>query len=187
MWFKTTKTTFTKSPNTYDILIDGYSDIEQKGFRIILDYAPGTTANSAITQSITVKVNSNTHTFEIPKLNPQNWYGLVVNHMNEFSQVSIHIWEMKYNTKQPTQNKTTDLKLIFTKHVDSPTQEVKNSGTFELRAGTIGITNVRIWDESIEEEKQPLLLNQYIVKDSRYALTIDNAIPPLRMVKEYVR
>jgi hypothetical protein len=41
--------------------------------------------------------------------------------------------------------------------------------------------------ESMEEEKQPVTLNQYVVRESRYALLIDNAIPPLRMVKEYVR
>jgi hypothetical protein len=67
-------------------------------------------------------------------------------------------------------------------------EEVKPTATsFSLVGGTIGITNVRIWNESIEEEKQPLVLNQYVVRDSHLSLAIDNAIPPLRLVKEYVR
>jgi hypothetical protein len=107
--------------------------------------------------------------------------------MNEFSQLAIHLWEMKYNPNQPTQNKTTDLKLILTKHVTITPSDVNSGGTFELRCGSTGITNVRVWSESIEEEKQPITLNQYVVRESRYALLIDNAIPPLRMVKEYVR
>jgi hypothetical protein len=187
MWFKTTKSTFVNSPQTYDIMLDGYSDLENKGYRITLDYSPGTAPNSAVAKGITVKVNEFTKTFDIPQLNKDTWYALVVNHMNDFSQLSIHVWEMKYNPNQPTQNKTTDLRLFYTGHVTIEPEAVNYNGTYELRSGSLGITNVRIWSESIEEEKQPIVLNQYVVKDSRYALLIDNAIPPLRMVKEYVR
>lgn len=187
MWFKTTKTTFVNSSNTYDILLEGYNDLTNKGYRITLDYDAGSTPSSAITKSLTVKVNGETHQFQIPQLIPEKWYALVVNHMNEFSQLSLHIWEMKYNPNQPTQNKTTDLKLIYTDHVSITPADVISGGTFELRAGTYGSTNIRVWSESIEEEKQPITLNQYVVRESRYALLIDNAIPPLRLVKEYVR
>lgn len=183
MWFKTNKTTYVKSPNTYDILLEGYDDATKKGYRFTLNYDEVT----AKTKSITVKINDNTYTLEIPELTVDKWYGIIINHMNEFSQVSLHIWETKYNHSQPTQNKTTDLRLVHTKNVNIIPTQVKNDKFFELRCGTLCITNVRIMSESIEEEKQPLFLNQYIVKDSRYGLVIDNAIPPLRMVKEYVR
>jgi hypothetical protein len=108
--------------------------------------------------------------------------------MNEFDQTVVHLWEMKYNQNQPTQNKTTDLRLIYTKVINTPAVDVNpTSSYYQLVAGTYGLTNLRIWKESIEEEKQPLLLNQYVVKDSDQVLLIDNAVPPLRMVKEYVR
>ena len=187
MWFKTTKTTFIKSPETYDIMLDGFSDSEKKGFRFTLDYEPGIAPNSAVAKGITVKVNGLTHQFKIPQLNSENWYALVINHMNDYSQLSLHIWEMKYNQNQPTQNKTTDLRLFHTDHISITPEAVKYNGTFELRSGSLGITNVRVWSESMEEEKQPITLNQYVVKEARYALLIDNAIPPLRMVKEFVR
>jgi hypothetical protein len=187
MWFKTTKTTFVRSINTYDILLEGYNDQSNSGYRFTLNYGPGSTPNSAITQSITVKINSETNQFQIPVLDPEKWYALVINHMNEFSQLSIHVWEMKYNPNQPSQNKTTDLRLVYTDHVSITPSDVISGGNFELRAGTYGVTNLRIWSESMEEEKQPVTLNQYVVREARYALLIDNAIPPLRMVKEYVR
>lgn len=188
MWFKTTKTSF-KTPNTYDILLEGYNDTSKKGYRFTLDYVAGTGAynGKAITKSITTKVNNNIISFDIPILEPEKWYAIVINHMNEFSQLSVHIWEMKYNPNQANQNKTTDLKLIYTRSSTITPEDVNSGGFFELRAGTFGVTNIRIWNESIEEEKQPITLNQYVVKDSRYALLIDNAIPPLRIVKEYVR
>ena len=183
MWFKTNKTTYEKSPNTYDILLEGYDDATKKGYRFILNYDEVT----AKTKSITVKINDIVYTLDVPELTVDKWYGIIINHMNEFSQVSLHIWETKFNPNQPSQNKTTDLKLVHTKNVNITPMEVKNNNFFELRCGTLAITNVRIMSESIEEEKQPLFLNQYIVKDARYGLIIDNAIPPLRMVKEYVR
>jgi len=46
---------------------------------------------------------------------------------------------------------------------------------------------IRVNLEIIEEEKQALFLNQYIVRESRYGLLIDNAISPMRLVKEYIR
>ena len=187
MWFKTTKTTFFKSEETYDIMLDGYSDTEQKGFRFTLDYEPGIAPNSAVAKGLTVKVNGLTHQFKIPQLNSETWYGLVINHMNDYSQLSIHIWEMKYDQNQPSKNKTTDLRLFHTDHITITPEAVNYNGTYELRSGSLGITNVRVWSESIEEEKQPITINQFVVKDSRYALLIDNAIPPLRMVKEFVR
>ena len=136
---------------------------------------------------MTVKLNNETHVFEVPTLTKDKWYGLIINHRNEYNQISLNLWEMKFNSSQPTQNKTTDLRLIYTKTFDTDAQDVINDQTFTLRAGTYGITNVRIMSETIEEEKQALFLNQYIVRESRYGLLIDNAIPPLRMVKEYIR
>lgn len=183
MWLNVKKKTFVKSPNTYDILLEGYDDTTKKGYRFTLNYK----ANTAKTESITIKINEQEYTISIPELTIDKWYGVIINHMNEFSQVSLHIWETKFNPNQPTQNKTTDLRLVFTDHVMIQPEEVKNSKNFELRAGTIQLTNIRIMSEPIEEEKQALFLNQYIVKESRYGLTIDNCIPPLRMVKEYVR
>jgi len=187
LWFKTTKTTFIKSPSTYDVILDGYSDADSTGYRMTLDYAAGTTANSAITKSISIKINSTLNQFQIPQLEPEKWYALVINHMNEFSQLTVHLWEMKYNPNQSSQNKTTDLRLIYTDIASIDPQAVTSSSVFNLRSGSLGITNLRIWSESMEEEKQPITLNQYVINDSRYALVVDNAIPPLRIIKEYVR
>lgn len=185
MWFKTNKTTFVKSPNTYDILLEGYNDQTKQGYRITLDY--GDNNGVPYSKSITVKINAETHVYEIPVLTKDKWYGLIVNHRNEHSQISVTLWEMKYNASQPTQNKTTDLRLIYTKAFDTEPQAVNSGDVFTLRAGTYASTNIRIMSEAIEEEKQALFLNQYIVREARYGLLIDNAIPPLRLVKEYIR
>jgi hypothetical protein len=189
MWMKIKKSNFNPQVNTYDNLLYGYNSTENKGYKLNLNYSAGTTANSAITSSVDLVINQQTYNFaSLPELKIDKWYGLVVNHMNEFSQAAVYIWEMKFNPNQPTQNKTTDLRLIYSKVVSITPVEVNPSSTsFQLLAGTYNSTNIRIWKESIEEEKQALLLNQFVVRDSDQTLLIDNVIPPLRMVKEYVR
>jgi hypothetical protein len=186
MWFNTKKSILPNTTNTYDILIDGYNLQESKGIRATLNYTNG------ITTSMSLLSNGQTLTFDrsFPQLDPNDWYGIVINHMNDYSQASIHIWKMKHNPNLPQANqpKTTDLQLIYTQVVDmNPTALDPTNTVFTLKAGTTNITNVRIWKESMEEEKQPVTLNQYVVRDNDMALLIDNAIPPLRMVKEYVR
>jgi hypothetical protein len=180
-WFKPTG-------NGSDILIDGYNPSENKGIGITLDYDPIT----GKTKSITVVRNTQTMVFDqnFPELNPNDWYGIVVNHMNEFSQTSVHIWSMKYDSSLPPngQIKTTNLSLLFTQNSSMIPEALTPTDTsFMLRAGTTLLTNIRIWKESMEEEVQPITLNQFVVRDQDQALMIDNAIPPLRMVKEYVR
>jgi hypothetical protein len=187
MWFKTNKQTFIKSPNTYDILLEGYNDTTQKGYRITVDYGEVIPSNAAYVRSMTIKINGETHIFDVPQLTNDKWYGLIVNHRNEHSQISLSLWEMKYDNSRPTQNKTTDLRLIYTKALETTPQEVITGDAFSLRAGTYASTNIRVMSETIEEEKQALFLNQYIVREARYGLLICNAIPPLRMIREYVR
>jgi hypothetical protein len=186
MWFKPQHGS--SSTNIYDTLLDGYNSSEQKGFHLSLNYVSAT--GSA--KSITVRSNSQILTFDknFPTLSNSDWYALVVNHMNEFKQTSVHIWKMKYNSSLPPtgQQKTTDLQLIFNQVLDMNAEEIKPTDTiYQLRAGSIYQTNIRIWKESMEEEVQPVTLNQYVVRDQDLALMIDNAVNPLRLVKEYVR
>lgn len=187
-WFKPLKSNWTTQTNTYDTIINGYNTSESKGYQINLLYT--NVNNTVVTSGIEVKINNQTLQFnqDFPQLNRDEWYAIVFNQLNDFSQSSIHIWKMKWSQAAPTAQKTTDLQLLYTQNVSMIAEEVKPTSTnFTLVGGTLGLTNIRIWKESIEEEKQPVVLNQYVVRDSHLSLAIDNAIPPLRLVKEYVR
>jgi hypothetical protein len=182
MWF------MPGSSTTPDVLIDGYNSTERKGIGATLDYVETT----GKTKSISVFANEQYLTFDknFPELDTTQWYSIVINHMNEYKQCSVHIWQMVYDpTKPPTgQTRSTQLKLVFTQVLNLNPEAIQPTNTYwMLRAGTTRITNVRVWRNSMEEEVQPITLNQFVVRDQDQALLIDNAIPPLRMVKEYVR
>jgi hypothetical protein len=187
-WFKPLKSNWKTQVNTYDTIINGYNEDESKGYQINLKYA--NVNGSIVTTGIQLKINGQILEFNqnFPQLNREEWYSIVVNQLNEFKQASIHIWKMKWSATSPTSQKTTDLQLVFTQNLPLVVEDVHPTSTnFSLLGGTYGITNVRVWKETIEEEKQPLILNQYVVRDSHLAIITDNAIPPLRMVREYVR
>lgn len=187
-WFKTQKTSTVTQTNTYDILVDGYNASESKGYRVKLMYSAGTTAGSAVTSVLRLQINAQTKDFTIPALTPDKWYGCVINHLNTYSQASVYLWEMKYNPSVPTQNRTSDLRLICYEVMDITSEAVQPTSTyFQLVGGTLTMTNIRVWSQGIEEEKQPLLLNQYVVRDSDWALLIDNAVAPLRNARTFIR
>ena len=45
------------------------------------------------------------------------------------------------------------------------------------------MTNIRIFDQMIEEEQRGNVLNQYVVRDNQLSRIIDNAIPSLGFQK----
>ena len=47
--------------------------------------------------------------------------------------------------------------------------------------GQLKLTNVRIFNRSIESEQRLNVLQQYIVRDNKYALVIDNAVPSINL------
>lgn len=174
--------------DTPDVLIDGFNTNERKGIAASLNYDTSTKK----TKSISIFSNEQVLTFDknFPMLDSTQWYGLVINHMNEYKQCSVHIWQMVYDSTRPSngQQKTTQLKLVYTQVVDLNPEEINPTNQYWLlRAGNTRITNVRVWKNSMEEEVQPITLNQFVVRDQDQALLIDNCIPPMRLVKEYVR
>jgi len=47
--------------------------------------------------------------------------------------------------------------------------------------GQAKLTNVRLFNKSIEAEQRLNVLQQYIVRDNKFALVIDNAVPSIQL------
>jgi hypothetical protein len=102
------------------------------------------------------------------------WYSICVNMSNLFSELTLNVWE--------TQSGTTELKIFFTKtDKNFPRIDRSTNAQFMLESSDMDITNLRLWSQKIETDKQSLILNQNIVKDANNAIIIDNAIPQSRL------
>jgi hypothetical protein len=133
----------------------------------------------------------------IPSLD--EWYGFVFNFSNIFKQHSINVWQMLYNPEDP-EAQTSDLGVVHykeglntdkytysltsAKETDN-TKETWNTddNSYKVLGGPLYLTNLRIFQNMIEKEKQSAILNQNVVGDSQLAIIIDNAKPVLKLPK----
>jgi hypothetical protein len=133
----------------------------------------------------------------IPSLD--EWYGFVFNFSNIFKQHSINVWQMLYNPEDP-EAQTSDLGVVhykeglntdkYTYSLDSSketdnTKETWNTddNSYKVLGSPLYLTNLRIFQNMIEKEKQSAILNQNVVGDSQLAIIIDNAKPVLKLPK----
>jgi hypothetical protein len=127
-----------------------------------------------------VMVNGNTTTFNHGLNLSQRWYGFVLNISNEFSSISLSI----YTINDVGLPQASSGKLLEEFNQVKPLNEVWNSNSkFQLRGNGMYMTNIRIFDQMIEEEQRSNILNQYIVRDNQLSRVIDNAIPSMGFQK----
>jgi len=129
--------------------------------------------------------NENVYYFILPntqnELSEGTWYSICVSFSNLFSQLTLNVWQMRWN---PTTNTpaTSDLSLVYGKVVNNfPRVDRTSRSNYFITPSDMLLTNIRVWIQKIETDKQPLVLNQSIVKDASKAVVIDNAIPPSRL------
>ncbi len=133
----------------------------------------------------------------IPTLD--DWYGFVFNFSNIFKQYSVNVWQMLYDPENPDAQ-TSDLGivhfkegLISQKYMYEIPSDIEQSNqvetwktdnnSYKVLGSPLYLTNLRIFQNMIEKEKQSAILNQNVVGDSQLAIIIDNAKPVLKLPK----
>lgn len=173
MWFKTKHTL--KDLNEYDTILSGYNYDTSNGHLIRLKYQMGNIS------AIQVYLNSTLYEFTDLPLLTQKWYFMTLNVMNEFGQIALYLYEMS-----DASLKTTKLVQLYQNTKDLTPLQITGP-SYKLISGTLNMTNIRIWSQSIEEEKHSIIANQYLVKDSHLALLIDNAVKPLNVSRQTMK
>jgi hypothetical protein len=112
----------------------------------------------------------------LPALTKDKWYGLFVNFSNVFKQLTLNVWRIQWDsaTNLPA---TTDLVIVLNKTVPMTQGDRSSSISYFLKPSSMDLTNIRLFNKVAETDKQPLVLNQNIVKDAQLAIIIDNALP----------
>lgn len=186
-------------------LLDGtYIDgVDQKGIRIDLIHS-GTNEtknnNFIETGSIEISLNELSYNSQLQFIPEQGeWYGLVVNISNKYKQMGINIWKMSYDPNNPTQQSTNlvkvheDYRALTSQYTFSAPSDIEtdfnnplygtDNNSYKIFTSPVLLGNVRIFKNMIDIEKQPILLNQNIVRDEHLAYIIDNAKPKLILPK----
>lgn len=106
------------------------------------------------------------------KLIDNQWYGIVANVGNSWKQYSAYVWE-----KHPT-DKDAKLQNIFYETLRLYPEEIAVN-KYTVNKSPAYLTNLRIFNTTIEEEKQSNELLSYFSKDGDQLIIGDNADPQL--------
>ena len=127
------------------------------------------------------------------------WYSVVVNVSNKYKQVAINFWEMSYDPTNP-QDQSSNLKSVheyvkslsttytfaaepdLNQDVNSPYYGTDNN-SYKIITSPLYLSNIRLFKQMIDIDKQSIVLNQSIVRDAQLAHIIDNAQPKLKLPK----
>ena len=85
--------------------------------------------------------------------------------------------EKELKTNEP---KSTRLKLLVSNLVDIETEDRSTNIKYYINSSYVDITNIRLYNRTINTDKQDTILNQYVVQESHICDIIDNAEGQLR-------
>lgn len=128
-----------------------------------------------------------------------DWYAMVVNVSNKYKQVAINMWEMSYDPTNPQEQSSNlvnvheyvrSLATPYTfaaepdlnTDLNSPYYGTDNN-SYRVMTSPLFVSNIRLFKQMIDIDKQSIVLNQNIVRDAQLAHVIDNAQPKLKLPK----
>jgi len=148
--------------------------MNESGLGVNIDLMFSNTALNVAPSQIVLSLNADQYIFNLQKqLNKDTWYALVVNWSNEFSQASVDLYTQQQASNQLLRI-SHEQKNIVSAVFDTDTN-------YTLLVSPLNLTNIRLFNEMLEEEHHNIVLNQLVIKDSEKAIIIDNAKPILRL------
>jgi len=152
-------TNYKLKPKSPANILDGINDTEGTGFKV----------NIFANQYIKIKYGTQEHiAICTDKLLDKEWYGIVVNVANTFSQYNVYVYK-----QHPTDN-VSKLQTVFYETLDF-TPEMTTVEYYSINKSPSMLTNLRLYAMGMEEEKQKQDLLRYFVKDGDQLIIGDNA------------
>lgn len=145
-------------------IIDGINETET-----------GFSASIYANQYIKVKYGTQEHISILDKkLDTENWYGIVINIGNSWGQYNVYVWRVSPNDDIQKLNNIFYETLSFT-----PEETIVNE--YSINKSDSYITNIRLFNSTIEEERQINELLSYFTSNADKALILDSADSKLRI------
>jgi len=119
------------------------------------------------------------YTYLKDTVNYDKWYSIFINVSNLFKKLGINIWKIQWDPKT-NEPKSTRLKLLVSNLVDIETEDRSTNIKYYINSSYMDITNIRLYNRTINTDKQDTILNQYVVQESHICDIIDNAEGQLR-------
>ena len=108
----------------------------------------------------------------------------MVNMSNSYDEVSVRIMTLDEQANFTNPTGPMELDELYFDKLPLLSQVIwQTDVNWTLRGSELYLTNVRLFDKTVEEEQQVNILHQYVVRDAQHLLIADNAIPSLQLQK----
>ena len=166
-WFKPNLTSNTAEQT----IIDGWQG--NKGIKL--------TVNKTV-----IKAYVNDQVLQYPFTTPVengNWYGLVYNLNNSFSNTGAYVYKLNPQSNTLTSMPVSDsLQEVMDVTAEIPSAMGWNTKKqWSLMPGKLALTNFRLFKKTIGKDQHTNVLQQYVVRDNHLAHIIDNAVPSIQL------
>ena len=124
-----------------------------------------------------IKVNYGTQEYVVTltdKLYDDTWYGIIINIGNTWQQYNAYVWE-KHET-----DKDTKIKIRQYETMQFTPEEALNI-SYRINKSPAYLTNMRLYDATLEEEYQRDELVSYFIKDAEHIIIADQCDATLRV------
>jgi len=166
-WFKPNLT----SPTAEQTLINGWQD--NKGLKLTVNQT-----------HVKAYINGDIKTYPFStQLENDNWYGIVYNLNNSFSNTGAYVYKLNPQSNKLNAMAVSDtlIEVMDEKFELGNAQGWATNKKWSLMPGKLAMTNVRLFNKTIGKDQHVNILQQYVVRDNKYALIIDNAIPSIQL------
>lgn len=167
-----------KAYNKNDIynLITNYDETKKTGYKI-----------NVSGNKLTFTINYNTYSFTLPTLYSGVWYNFLLNINQRTSKLELFIYTRNVDTNKQQNAKflrTSELKTVLYTSIDYTPEEFElNDNSIKIKASNISMTNIRIYDDVVEQDKHNKVLNQYNVIDTDRVILSDNCNEKVHLIR----
>lgn len=163
MWFKIEEYVANETFN----LIDNYDVDLQIGYKVNL-----------FNGNITLKLNNDQYLLPVPEITDGIWYCYLVNLNQRQRRIQQHLFK-RNSTIELASGKipSSKLKRLYNNDLDLEIQKFTHESSdpkIVIHPSNMSMTNIRIFNDIIPEDKFDIVLNQYIIKNGEYLILQDN-------------
>ena len=160
--------------NTYNF-IDNYSDTLNKGYKINIENG-----------KVVTYVNSNSYSHDITNfLIDDVWMCLLVNIDQRQREITHTLYKRDTNDERYAGRlNSTKLKLLSSNtqdYVPNSFELIPDDLSLKIKASSMYLTNIRIFDDIIDDSQVTKILNQQIIRDTDHLIMGDNANKILKL------
>jgi len=129
-----------------------------------------------------LNINSNQYTMDLNNINVNTWYTAIVSISPTYNQIGMYLYTYTYDTIDTSNIIEFVLLNKYLLHIPNSLDiSINDKSKFALYKNNMYMSNIRIFNVTLEYEKHEYIISQLFIKDESMLRVIDNCRPKIGM------